>query len=222
MALAFNTKVEDGKGYEQREALEPGTYDAILSAIIDLEHQINDYDKDNPKVEHQIKLLFEIPEQTREVNGEVMPVILSKKLSMSWGERSNLRKVVSALRKKETTPEEVKTMLRTDGGLNELLGKALVLQVESYKIKATDSAGNPIVMNKVTGYSSLRASLAQPQPVRTPFYFEVATPDLAIFKDKLSKWTRDEIMTANNNEEFPAELHKAYRDIKEEENAKTK
>lgn len=223
MALSIN-KVEALKSSNNNtsfEALEAGTYDAVLSAVVDLEHQINDFDKDNPKVEHQVKFLFEVPEKTYEVDGVALPYLLSRTVQLSSGERSNFFKLMCALSKKQLTQDAVLDMINSETAVKNMLGKALVLQVDTYKTKHLDGNNQPIHRNKITGFSSLRASLAQPQPVREVFMFEVANPDINIFKEKLSKWTRDTIMTAQNSEEFPAELHKAYRDVREaEENAK--
>lgn len=219
MALALNkvTAVKEGS-FERKEALENGTYEAVLSAIIDLEIQVNDYDKSNIKLEHQVKVLFEIPEYCIEIDGVSLPLLLSKTIALSAHEKSNFYKLVSALKKTTTLSKDaVLELINTDGAIKELLGKAVVLQVEQYITQHKDQNDQPISRNKIVGYSSLRAAKTQPQPTREPFVFEVAQPDLEIFKDKLSRWTRDTLMTAENNDEFPAELHKAYRDIKEAE-----
>lgn len=220
MALALK-KIEAVQGWERREPLENGTYDAVLSAVIDLEHQVNDYVKDDPKIEHHVKLLFEVPEYTETIEGVELPVILSREVNLSSGEKSKFFEFINAIMKSKVSQDEVLDIINNDGAIKDLLGKALVIQVEQYDTKQTDDKGNVVKRNKIKGFSTLRANKPQPKAVREPFVFEVANPDIEIFTNKLSRWTRDKLMTANNNDEFPPELHKAYRSIKEQEaNAK--
>lgn len=85
--------------------MEAGTYPAICYGLVDLGEQYSEtYDKWSPK----ILILFEIPGETLEINGEEVSRTMSKSYTMSLNEKAALRKDLASWRGRDFTPEELK------------------------------------------------------------------------------------------------------------------
>lgn len=205
-------KVSKGGGGGNYEPLAAGKYDAVLHAIIALEMQKHVYQGVETGIVPKVLLLFEIPSELRPGrDGAELPAMLSYEMTLSSHEKSTFTKVVSALHHKALSEDSVYDIINSQEAIEGLLGKACTVDVKEYKNKLGQTK------NAVKGIGELDKRLPQPTAVRDSFVFTAANPDLDIFKERLIGWTRDKLMSAVNADEFPAELHQAYRDLKEVE-----
>ncbi len=212
MALTLNKVVnKSGGSYEPFPA---GRYDGVLHAIISLEMQQHSFQGQDMGARPKVLLLFELPEVSRPAaDGKQMPAMLSYEMTLSSSEKGTFMKVVNAIKHTRMTEDSLADLINEADGksLKGMLGKSCVVEVKQFKNKHGD------MKNAVAGIHELDPRLPQPKGVRDTFIFTVADPDLTVFKNVLIPWTRDKIMSAINADEFPAEVHEAYRDIKEQE-----
>ena len=209
--------IEKSKGGNY-EPLEAGKYDAVLHAIISLERQKYEY-KGQPKVSPKILMLFELPDVLRPAaDGKQLAALQNYELTLSTSEKGNFITVVNALEHKSFTEDELYNFINSEESMTGLLGKKCIVEVITKKNQKGE------LRNYMGGVLELdpraeRGRETPLKPTREPFIFTAAKPNIDIFKNKLIGWTRDKIMSAVNSDEFPAELHKAYRDVKEQEAA---
>ncbi len=207
-------RVKKGEGFV-RTPLEGGLYEAVLLGIVGLEIQKTEFEG-KVSLKPRIRFLFEIPSEVREdKEGNARPIIQKYDVNVTANEKGKLLPVVSALLKKKITEEELQEMVNTSNALDGLLGKGCILGIDQY----TTSHG---VNNSVKSIHPLKSADVGASLCREPFSFSVANPDLDVFANKLSKWTRRDIMSATNAEHFPQELHKKYLELQQTELAQGK
>ena len=211
--MSFTINKVEVKGASLYEPLEAGKYDATIHAIISLEQQRWEY-LGKEKVGAKVLVLLEVPDVLRKnALGEELPALLNYEITFTPSEKGNFMKLVTAVNRKALDEDQLQDFMNSEDGIKSLLGKPVVVDVTA---KPNKKGG---VSNYVDSVVELDKRLPQPSAVRTPFLFTAANPDLDIFKNTLISWTRDKIMGAVNSDEFPKELHKAYRDIKDQEAA---
>ena len=204
------TDIEKKSGYDP---LESGRYDATLHCIIALERQKTVWEG-KETVKTRVLMIFEIPSIERSLSdGTKAPALQSYEITWSASMKGNCLGVINAITHDSHTEESLYDFITNEDSIKSLLGKPCVVDVT----KKLNKKGN--MANYVNGILELDVRLPQPVPHREPFIFTAKSPDLEIFKQKLLPWTRDKLMSAVNSDEFPKELHKAYRDIKEQEAA---
>lgn len=84
--------------------IEPGAYPARCVGVVDLGIQHNDF---NNKDQEKVRLIFELPTERVQVDGEDKPRWLSKPYTASLHEKSTLRHDLDAWRGKPFTQEEL-------------------------------------------------------------------------------------------------------------------
>lgn len=82
---------------------EAGTWLARCFAVIGLGVQ----ESANFPATNKVMLMFEIPEQMTERDGEELPMVINKEYTVSLNKKANLRKHLDAWRGKPFTPEEL-------------------------------------------------------------------------------------------------------------------
>jgi hypothetical protein len=108
--------------------MEPDLYDAVCMGIVDLGFQSVEFKGDKKELP-KVMLMFEFPNETIEIDGEIKPRQLSKLYTLSLHEKSNLRKHLNSWRKKEFTEEEL------DGfDLRKLIGVQCRVDVKHDKV----------------------------------------------------------------------------------------
>lgn len=202
------------------EPLPEGKHDAVLHAIVSLERQKYEF-KGQSKVSPKVLMIFEIPSILRPAGDKKeLPALQNYELTVSTSEKGNFIKVVEALEHKSFDEDSLYDFINDEKSMTGLLGKTCIVDIVTKKNQNGD------LRNYMNGVLELDERLAKTmpdlKPTREPFIFTTAKPDIDIFKNKLISWTRDKIMSAVNSDEFPAELHKAYRDVKEQEAANSK
>lgn len=106
---------------EKYPMIAEGIHAAVCTKVVDLGSQYNTtFNKTYPKV----RIFWEIPGQTIEVNGETVPRSVFKDFTNSLSEKGNLRPMLQAWRGKAFTPEELQGF-----DLRKLLGVGCQLQI---------------------------------------------------------------------------------------------
>lgn len=103
--------------------VEPGTYFAVCIGDVDLGEQETTYNG-KTKYVNQLQLIFELPGELIEVDGQLQPRWLSRRFGVSMSNRSNLRKFLETWNGKQFTDEAVKAF-----DTKKLLGKPAMLSV---------------------------------------------------------------------------------------------
>lgn len=155
--------------------IEPGVYIAICVGVIDLGEQ---YSEKFKNYSNKVKIVWEIPSETVEVEGKQEPRQLSKEFTISASNKGNLRGFISSWNAKTYSDDE---FLELD--LFEQLGLACQLNV---------------VLNETGEYANINTIMPLPKgfPVpesKTEFIkWDMDAWDDAVF-EKLPEWIRDQI-----------------------------
>lgn len=100
----MSLKVSDNAAKQAFEPIPAGTYPARCVGLVDLGVQINaKFGKEQPKV----RIIWELPTETIERNGETEPRWISKPYTASLHEKSELRKDLESWRGKSFTSGEL-------------------------------------------------------------------------------------------------------------------
>lgn len=200
----FNVKIPTGAG--ELTVLEPGSYDALLHGVVDLGVHETEFQGQSTGRKRLIKFIFEIPSVTLD-SGESL-VIGFKDSPLSASPKSNVAKIVTALTGVKEPKDIVKIL---NGNLESLLGKPLSLQIKNFKTNSGDTR------HAIESVSKLDERITPPDARREGFVFTFDGADVDVFRDKLTKYTQDKILSAENADELPAEIHQAAADRAESE-----
>lgn len=160
--------------------LDGGTYMFVCVGVIDLGEQRDDAYKDcNDKV----RLIFEIPSETLEINGEQKPRWLSKKYTKTFGRKSYLRKDIEAWLGCQFTDEEAKSGFE----LIQMLGKAGQISVI-----VEDSKDGTKQYNKITSIIGIPKGMPTPETSSELLTYDIDAHDDTVW-EKIPEWIRDEI-----------------------------
>lgn len=138
---------------KKKKAVAPiaaGTYIAICVGAVDLGTQ---YKKNFNKYALKSMLIWEIPSETVEVDGEQKPRWLSKEYTSSLNDKSVLSKDLVSWRGKEFTQEEKE--LEDGFDISSMLGQSCMLSVT---VKETDSG----TYNRINSVMGLPTGMPQP------------------------------------------------------------
>lgn len=160
--------------------LEAGTYPAVCTGIIDIGEQENAAFGNKSR---KIIIMWELPGETMEINGETEARIMSQTYTASLGDKANLRKMLDGWRGRPFTPEELKGFdLRNILGVPCLLGTLV-------KEKA-QGGGQFAVIGTV---SKLPKGFPAPQPMGEKIVFDLDSPTALQDMELLPKWIQDRI-----------------------------
>jgi len=98
--------VSQGKGSSDFEIIDPGVYHAICYGVVDLGTHEGEYNG-QLTIRHQILVIWELPFETIEIDGNTKPRAISKFYTLSLHEKSNLRKDLRDWRGKDFTAMEL-------------------------------------------------------------------------------------------------------------------
>jgi CO dehydrogenase/acetyl-CoA synthase delta subunit len=163
------------------------------------------------KMQHKIRIGFELFGEdeegqplTVEVNGETLPMTISKSYTVSLHEKASLRKDLAAWRGKDFSEEEAKAF-----DVSKLLGAYGMVNV-------TTSESNGKTYSNIAGLTPLPSALrkVKPEPVLPDVVFDLDKPDMkvfAVFHEKLQEaikkspeWARNN-RSRNQSQEMPPE-----------------
>lgn len=198
------------RGGGEFKTLGNGTYDYVIHGVVGLGLRENSFQGEAKKPVVKIKIIFEIPSEVRD---DGQPHVCSYKVNLSPNAKGNFYRFVRTLDKDVT--EDNFSEYMTSAGLHKLLGKTGVLTIASF-----EKDGKTISYVDGNGFSRLDPRLPKPVAVRPEFFFNPFKPELDVFENTLTYYTKKEIMEALNASQFPEELHKAWVKAQEGHTAK--
>lgn len=164
--------------------MEAGTYPAVCVGIVDLGEQYSEAFK---KYSDKLLIIWEIPSQTIQIDGEDKPRWLSKDFSSSLHEKSGLHKMLVSWRGKAFTEAE---LTEDENGFMQfsvldMLGIGCFLQVI---VEEKDSGS----YNRITSVIALPAGMEPPQAQNQLIAFDMDTWDDEVFRS-LPEWIQERI-----------------------------
>lgn len=165
----------------------PGVHVARCIRVIDLGTQDVEYQGDT-KQQHKALITWEVLGEddagvplTAEVNGQQMPLTVSKRYTMSLSTKARLRADLAAWRGRDFTGEELKAF-----DVSKLLGAYCMLNVQ------LNEGQNGKVYTNVASITPLPREIAKhkPEGVHELQMFDLDSPDLGLFEsfhDKLKE-----------------------------------
>ena len=173
--MAFIASDNGGGGNFKR--VPQGVFIGRCFSLIDLGTQFTD-GAYGPKSQHKIRIGWELfgddengEPLTIEVDGQQMPLTISKSYTVSLHEKAGLRRDLAAWRGKDFTEEEAKAF-----DVSKLLGAYCMVNV-------TTSETNGKTYSNVAGLTPLPGALknAKPAPVHDDLVFDLDKPDMTVF-----------------------------------------
>ena len=179
--MSLKIKKKSGSSVPPMEA---GTYPAVCVGIIDLGEQ---YSETFKKYNDKLLVIWEIPSQTIEIDGEDKPRWLSKDFSASLHEKSGLYQTLVSWRGKAFTDTE---LTEDENGFMQfsvldMLGTGCFLQVI---VEEKDSGS----YNRITSVIALPAGMNAPATETPLIAFDIDTWDDEVFKS-LPEWIQERI-----------------------------
>jgi hypothetical protein len=173
--MGFIAKDSGGGNFKR---VPQGVFIGRCYSLIDLGTQVTD-GQYGRKEQHKIRIgweLFGEDETTGEpltidVDGQMMPLTISKSYTVSLHEKAGLRRDLAAWRGKDFTDEEA-----TAFDVSKLMGAYCMINV-------TISETNGKTYSNVGGITPLPGALknAKPAPVHAPVVFDLDKPDMKVF-----------------------------------------
>lgn len=155
--------------------VEPGTYFAVCIGAVDLGEQETTYNN-KTRYTNQLQIIFELPSERIEIDGEEQPRQLSRRFAVSLSTKSNLRKFIETWYGKKFTDDAIREF-----DTRELLGKPAMLSV---------------VLSEDGNYANIASAAALPKGMESPkakselIDFDVEDWDDAAFQ-KLPEWLQE-------------------------------
>jgi len=152
--------------------IEPGTYLAVCSMVIDLGMQYNETYKNSSR---KVLIMWELPAETITIDGEERPRTISKQYTASLNERATLRQDLASWRGRDFTTDELEAF-----DLQNIAGASCYIN-----IIRTERNGRT--------YSNISSIMALPRGVgkgtlsHPPLVFDLDASSVSDV-DKLPKW----------------------------------
>ena len=183
MRITVSLKIKKKSG-SSVPPMDAGTYPAVCVGIVDLGEQ---YSETFKKYSDKLLVIWEIPSQTIEIDGEDKPRWLSKDFSASLHEKSNLYQTLVSWRGKAFTENE---LTEDENGFMQfsvldMLGTGCFLQVI-----VEEKDGNSY--NRITSVISLPAGMSAPTTETPLIAFDMDAWDDEVF-NSLPVWIQDRI-----------------------------
>jgi len=160
------------------EPIPEGVHRAICYGIIDLGLQ---YSEKFDKKAHKVQILWELPDETFEQDGEKKPRVISKEYTLSLSEKSTLRKDLQAWRGKSFSEEELKGF-----DLKNVLNVGCQIQI-------IHTERNGKVYANIASIMGLPKSMAIKGTVNPLIYFDLSDKDAIVKLAELPVWLQDKI-----------------------------
>jgi hypothetical protein len=171
------------------ELIPTGTYTAICYGVIDQGHQDATDFNGNPEIQHQVRLMFELPDERME---DGRPRGTSKKMKLSMHEKSNLRKATHALLGRQLSDAEAVAL-----DLATLIARGCNLSIvhKPRRDGAKGPDGKPLCVAIVEGFSALKKREADglPGPENATILYQIEDGEPPA---SLPDWLREEILKA--------------------------
>lgn len=192
-------------GYVETSTYAPipqGNYDAVIQGVINIGLRPQVWKGETKPSQVMYKVIFELPDYKRE---DDETGLISKKFKLSVSSRSAWFKFMRTILGDEVTEKTLNMY-----PINNLLGKSCIVEIDHWE--KDEGSAIPVVKE----ISRLDPRLPQPKPTRELFLFNPRNPDLDVFKNLITFRTQQEIMEAQDSQQFSKELHKLWVKIQEE------
>ena len=166
----------------------------VCIGVVDLGTQYNDHFK---RYADKMLLMFEIPTETVNVDGEEKPRWLSKEYTASLSEKSVLYKHLVSWRSKAFTDEE----LDDDGDgfdIKSMLGVPCMLSV---LVKDSKDGGS---FNNIENISAVPKGISIPKTETELMAFDIDERDESVF-EKLPEWIQNKVKKSTQYADNPPE-----------------
>lgn len=183
-----------------RPPIEVGKHDAYLQGIVFLyEQKVRPYQGKERPNQRKIKFIFELPNLVKEDDKSTST--MSKTMNCTNNAKGVLIKTLSSVTKLKMSTEDVGMML--DDPTKYLLGKKTSLEVDVFQ-----NGDNYITF--VKEIIGLDERIEVPASTRPTFVFDPKNPDMKVWNELITFYTKKTIMDSTNASEFPEELHEQY------------
>ena len=176
------------------QPIEPGVYPAVLYGLIDLGTQFNELYNNH---QHKVMLIWEVPSERIEIDGEDKPRVISKEYTLSLSEKAHLRNDLMSWRGRDFTPEE---LFRFD--ISTIMGACCQLNIIH---KTSKKTGKDYAM--VSSVNPLSRGMQKFEPENETIYFSFE--DGGEIPEGTPDWIKSKIMasqewneTGQQNEEW--------------------
>lgn len=161
------------------DPVEAGTYPARCCGVIDLGIQHVEW-QGQSKDQEKVMLMFELPTERIEIDGEDKPRWLSIRYTVSLHEKAGLRKTLDAWRGKPMSPEELRGF-----NIGCLLNAPCMLTV----VHKEGSNGGTFA--NIGGISKPMKGMAVPELENEPILFDMDAEDAEDTFKKLPEWIQN-------------------------------
>lgn len=171
------------KSNQKESILVPeGSHIARLYSIVDMGTHDGEY-MGVPKVSTKMRFTFELPNETKEFDGEVKPLIIGAEYTMSLSDMSKLKPIVEGILGKKLSEGEKANFSSDD--LKKMLGTPCMLTVLH-----NESKGN--IYANIQSVSPLPKGLEAPVQVNPSVIYDTADKENAVFQT-LPKFMQEKI-----------------------------
>lgn len=172
-------------GGKEFPILDEGSYVAICNMLVDLGLQFNErYGNSSRKV----LIGWELPEETIEINGELVPRTISQRYTASLNEKSILRRDLIAWRGRDFTPQELEEF-----NLRNIVGAPCLLQVVHREYNGKKYANMASIM-------TLPKGMARPKLTSEPVVYDIDEDEPEKVRD-LPEWIKEIITKSTSYQE---------------------
>lgn len=158
--------------------IEAGTYPARCCGVIDLGLQHVEF-QGQKKDQEKVLIMFELPTERIEVDGEDKPRWMSARYTVSLHEKAGLRKTLDAWRGVPMTAEELKGF-----DLSRLLKAPCMLTI----VHKEGSNGN--MYANISGVSKMMKGMSVAELESEPILFDMSASNAELIYEKLPEWIR--------------------------------
>lgn len=167
--------------------IEPGTYTAVCYMLCDLGVQETTW-QGKKKTSQKVIIGWQIPEETYEFDGKVLPRTISKRYTMSLDERASLRADLAAWRGRDFTPEELEGF-----NLRNIVGTSCLIQINN-------SENDGKTYANVQSIVRLPKGMPAAAMVGDPVIYDIDDSPLEEL-EKLPDWIKETIKKSSSYEE---------------------
>lgn len=207
--MSLKIKKKSGSSVPPMDA---GTYPAVCVGIVDLGEQ---YSETFKKYSDKLLVIWEIPSQTIQIDGEDKPRWLSKDFTASLHEKSGLYQTLVSWRGKAFTEKEL--TVDENGFMQfsvlDMLGTGCFLQVI---VEDKDSGS----YNRITSVIALPAGMETPATNTSLIAFDMDAWDDGVFS-ALPGWIQDRIKKSTQYQKLHAPADSIDVDVNGEQTAET-
>lgn len=162
--------------------LEPGVYPAICYGVVDIGEQ---YNKRFGKTARQVVLLWELPTEKVEIDGEDVSRVISKTYNMSLNEKATLRQTLKSWRGRDFTADELQGF-----DLLNILGAHCLLNITN------NETNDGKVYTNIDAVTPISKGMQKPTQTLQSFSFDLDTDPLERL-EQMPKWIAERIKASN-------------------------